>query len=141
MRRIALVTAVVAVLLLIDGAYLQLTNNEVGGDSGVLFGNPNLFLSAGTVVLISGGLMLLGAGLMWAVAIQRSRRLPEAGQAAQAAQPGQAVQPQTGDAAGAVAAEPAAVPAAQASAATAQASVPAAQEPQTGKGQDHQRQP
>jgi hypothetical protein len=73
MKRIALVTAVIAVLLLIDGAYLQLTNNEVGGDSGVLFGNPNLFLSAGTVVLISGGLILLGAGLMWAVAIRRER--------------------------------------------------------------------
>jgi hypothetical protein len=78
MKRIAIATAVIAALLLIDGAYLQLSNNEVGGDSGVLFGNPNLFLSAGTVVLISGGLMLLGAGIMWVVALRRQGRLPAA---------------------------------------------------------------
>jgi hypothetical protein len=76
MKRIALVTAITAVVLLIDGAYLQLSSNEVGGDSGILFGNPNLFLSAGTVVLISGGLMLVGAGIMWAVAMGRKGRLP-----------------------------------------------------------------
>jgi hypothetical protein len=118
MKRIAVVTAVIAVLLLIDGTYLQLTNNEVGGDSGVLFGNPNLFLSAGTVVLISGGLMLVGAGLMWAVAVRRQRRVP-AGAAGVSQPPAQAVaaaQPKPGT------------------------SVAAAQA-QTGKGTDHQRQP
>lgn len=115
MKRIAIVTAVIAVLLLIDGAYLQLSNNEVGGDSGVLFGNPNIFLSAGTVVLISGGLVLLGAGLMWAVAISRERRL------AGAASP--AGQPRAGDA--------------QAQTGT----TVAAAQAQTGEGTDHQRQP
>jgi hypothetical protein len=72
MKRIAVVFAVVAVLLLIDGSYLQLTNNQVGGDTGVLFGNANFVLSAGTVVLISGGFVLLGAAIMWAVAIRRA---------------------------------------------------------------------
>jgi hypothetical protein len=76
MKRAAIVFAVVAVLLLADGSYLQVTNNEVGGDSGVLFGNPNFVLSAGTVVLISGGFLLLGAAIMWAVAVRRERRLP-----------------------------------------------------------------
>jgi hypothetical protein len=76
MRRVAVVFGVLAVLLLADGSYLQLTNNQVGGDTGVLFGNPNFVLSAGTVVLISGGFLLLGAAIMWAVAIWRDRRLP-----------------------------------------------------------------
>ena len=83
MKRIALVTAIIAVLLLIDGTYLQLSNNEVGGDSGFLFGNPNLFVSAGTVVLISGGLMLLGAGVMWAAALRKGRLPGESGQVSQ----------------------------------------------------------
>jgi hypothetical protein len=89
MKRLALITAIIAVLLLVDGAYLQLTNNEVGGDSGVLFGNPNIVISAGTVVLVSGGLVLLGAGLMWVVALRRERA---------AAGIGQASQPKAGDA-------------------------------------------
>jgi hypothetical protein len=76
MKRGAIVFGVVALLLLADGSYLQLTNNQVGGDTGVLFGNPNFFLSAGTVVLISGGLLLVGAAIMWAVAVRRERRLP-----------------------------------------------------------------
>lgn len=76
MKRAAIVFAIVAVLLFADGSYLQVTNNEVGGDSGVLFGNPNFVLSAGTVVLISGGFLLVGAAIMWAVAVRRERRLP-----------------------------------------------------------------
>src|SRR5258708_17272257 len=75
MKRGALVFAVVALLLLADGSYLLVSNNQVGGDTGVLFGNPNMSLSAGTVVLISGGLLLLGAVIMWAVAIRRGGRL------------------------------------------------------------------
>jgi hypothetical protein len=75
MKRGALVFAVVALLLLADGSYLLVSNNQVGGDTGVLFGNPNMSLSAGTVVLISGGLLLLGAVIMWVVAIRREGRL------------------------------------------------------------------
>jgi hypothetical protein len=74
MKRGAVVFAVVALLLLADGSYLQVTRNSVGGDTGTLFGNPHLFLSAGTVVLISGGLLLAGAAIMWAVALLRDRR-------------------------------------------------------------------
>jgi hypothetical protein len=68
-------------------------------------------------VLISGGLMLLGAGLMWAVAIRRERRMP--GEAAGVAKPP-----------GAAVASPRA---------RAKTTVAAAQA-QTGKGTDHQRQ-
>jgi hypothetical protein len=116
MRRIALITAIIAVLLLIDGTYLQLSNNEVGGDSGVLFGNPHLFLSAGTVVLISGGLLLLGAALMWAVLAYRKGRLPGRGDKASQPLPSQPLPSQ-----------------ATAEVATAQA--------QAGEGQRHQPQP
>jgi len=85
-KRGALVFAVVSLLLFADGSYLQVTKNEVGGDSGVLFGNPHFFLSAGTVVLISGGFLLLGAAIMWAVAVRRERRVPAGrGQVRQAA--------------------------------------------------------
>jgi hypothetical protein len=120
MKRIAIVTAVVALLLLIDGTYLQLSHNEVGGDSGILFGNPNLFLSAGTVVLISGGLILLGAAFMWVVAVRRAGRLPAEG--------ARASQPQASEA-------PSKVAAAQAVAGQ------AAAEAQTGKGQGYRQQP
>jgi hypothetical protein len=114
MKRIAVVTGVVAVLLLIDGIYLQLSHNEVGGDSGILFGNPNLFLSAGTVVLISGALMLAGTGIMWVVAVRRQGRLR-----ADRSQVSHPSHPSAGEA---------------------QATVSAAQA-QTGKEPDHQRQP
>ena len=85
MKRGALVFAIVALLLFADGSYLQMSNNQVGGDTGVLFGNPRLFLSAGTVVLISGGLLLVGAAIMWTVAMRRQSR--PAGGSGQVSQP------------------------------------------------------
>jgi hypothetical protein len=74
MKRGALIFAIVALLLLADGSYLLVTDNQVGGDTGVLFGNPHFALSAGTVVLISGGLLLVGAAIMWTVAMLRQGR-------------------------------------------------------------------
>lgn len=73
MKRGALVFAIVALLLFADGSYLQVSNNQVGGDTGVLFGNQNLSLAAGTVVLISGALLMIGAAIMFAVALRRER--------------------------------------------------------------------
>jgi hypothetical protein len=89
MKRIAIALGVISLLLLADGAYLQVTNNQVGGDTGTLFGNPNFFLSAGDVVLISGGLLLVVAGAVGVVAGRRylgSRRT--AGQQQGSEQPG-----------------------------------------------------
>jgi hypothetical protein len=71
LKRAAIVFAVVAVLLFADGAYLIATHNEVGGDTGVLFGNPHFFLSAGTVVVISGLLLLVASVIMWLVEVRR----------------------------------------------------------------------
>ena len=74
MKRVTIFFGVLAVLLLADGAYLQLTSNEVGGDQGSLFGNPNITLSAGTTVLIAGGLLAAVTVVMWLVALTRGRR-------------------------------------------------------------------
>jgi hypothetical protein len=93
MKRAALVFAAVSLLLFADGAYLQASNNDVGGDTGVLFGNPHYALSAGTVVLVSAGLLLLGAAVMWALALRRDQL---AGRPGQAAEPPRPAQPQVG---------------------------------------------
>ncbi|MGO8956213.1 MAG: hypothetical protein ACLQFR_02380 [Streptosporangiaceae bacterium] len=71
MKRVSLVFGILAVLLLADGAYLDLTNNQVGGDQGALFGNANVVLSAGTTVLVAGGLLAAGAIIMWLLAIRK----------------------------------------------------------------------
>jgi hypothetical protein len=71
MKRLALVFGVVSLLLFADGIYLLATHNEVGGDTGVLFGNPNNFLSAGTIVVISALLLLVASVIMWLVGVRR----------------------------------------------------------------------
>jgi hypothetical protein len=73
-KRAAIVFAVLSLLLFADGAYLQATNDQVGGDSGLLFGNGNMTLSPGTIVLISAALVLVGAVGLWAVGMRRDRR-------------------------------------------------------------------
>ena len=93
MKRAALVFAVVSLLLFADGAYLQASNNNVGGDTGVLFGNPNYALSAGTVVLISAGFLLLCGVIMWALGLRRDRLAGAPGHQAGPARP---AQPQVG---------------------------------------------
>jgi hypothetical protein len=47
LKRVALVFGVVTLLLFADGIYLLATHNQVGGDTGVLFGNSNYYLSPG----------------------------------------------------------------------------------------------
>ena len=71
LKRVALVFGVVTLLLFADGIYLLATHNQVGGDTGVLFGNPNKFLSAGTIVVISALLLLVASVIMWLVAVRR----------------------------------------------------------------------
>jgi hypothetical protein len=89
MKRLALVFGVVSLLLFADGIYLLATHNEVGGDTGVLFGNPNKFLSAGTIVVISALLLLVASVIMWLVGVRREdkERLP-AGDPPTSEQPG-----------------------------------------------------
>jgi hypothetical protein len=64
MKRLALTCAVISVLLLIDGVVLELINYHPG-DQNAFFGNGNLILSDGDVVLISAGLFLLATVLIW----------------------------------------------------------------------------
>lgn len=71
MKRAALVFGILALLLFADGGYLLATHNSVHGDTGVLFGNPNNVLPAGTVVVISGLFLLVAAVIMWLVAVHR----------------------------------------------------------------------
>jgi hypothetical protein len=101
MKRFALVFLIVSVLLLADGIYLELSNNQQGcgcnGDSGTLFGgSTKIFLSTGTEVLIGGGFLLIVSIIILLVATMRGRGQvgggsSQPGQAqAATAQPGQA---------------------------------------------------
>jgi cytoskeletal protein RodZ len=78
-KRGAIASAVVGLLLFADGSYLIARKNQVGGDTGALFGNSHFFLSAGTVVVISSLLLILGAAVMWAVAVWRETRPADGG--------------------------------------------------------------
>jgi hypothetical protein len=80
MKRGSIIFAIVALLLLADGSYLQVTKDNVGGDTGNLFGNQNINLSAGFVVLVSGGALLVAAVIMWVVAMRRGQLSGEGGQ-------------------------------------------------------------
>jgi hypothetical protein len=71
LRRGALVFGILALLLFADGAYLLATNNNVGGDTGTLAGNQNYYLNAGTVVVLSGVLVLMASVIMWLVDVHR----------------------------------------------------------------------
>jgi hypothetical protein len=90
MKRLALVFGVVTLLLFADGIYLLATHNEVGGDTGVLFGNPDKFLSAGTIVVISALLLLVASVIMWLVGVRREdkQRRRSAGDPPTSEQPG-----------------------------------------------------
>lgn len=74
LRRAALVFGIVSLLLFADGGYLLGSHDNVGGDTGVLFGNSSYFLNAGTVVVISGLFVLVVSVIMWLVDVQRSDR-------------------------------------------------------------------
>jgi len=70
MRRAALICGILAVLLLADGTYMEVSNYQPG-DQNAFTGNPNIILSDGQVVLISGGLLLLATVVMWLVVVRR----------------------------------------------------------------------
>lgn len=70
MRRATVVCAVLSVLLLADGLWMQLTHYQPG-DQNTFTGNPNLILSDGQVVLISAGLLAVVTVAMWLAASRR----------------------------------------------------------------------
>lgn len=78
MKRATYIFAVLSLLLIADGIYLELSNNQQGcgcnGDSGTLFGGAtSINLSTGTEVLIGGGLLLIVTGIVWLVSMRRSQ--------------------------------------------------------------------
>jgi hypothetical protein len=74
MKRVALVFGVVSLLLFVDGIYLVATHKNPNGDTGVLFGNPNNFLSSGTIVLISALLVGVTSVIMWLVGVRNETK-------------------------------------------------------------------
>jgi len=89
MKRATLIFAVLSLLIMADGVYLEVSNNQQGcgcnGDGGTLFGgSTSINLSTGTEVLIGGGLLLIVSGILWIVALRRDRGLAAANGRAQA---------------------------------------------------------
>jgi hypothetical protein len=74
MRRMAIITSVITVLLLILGFADWLTNyNWAQGDQDPLFGNPRILLNDGATVLIAAGLLAVGSVIMWILALRKAR--------------------------------------------------------------------
>jgi hypothetical protein len=72
MRRLAIISSVIAVALLILGLVEWLTNYHwAQGDQNPLFGNPHLLLNDGVTVLIAAGFLLIGSIVMWIIALRR----------------------------------------------------------------------
>jgi hypothetical protein len=97
-KRVTYTFAVLSLLIIADGIYLELSNNQQGcgcnGDSGTLFGGAtSINLSTGTEVLIGGGLLLIVTGIVWLVSMRRNRGPAAANGPAQAS-PAQASQSQ-----------------------------------------------
>jgi hypothetical protein len=82
LRRGALVFGILALLLFADGIYLVATHKNPNGDTGTLFGNSSYYLNAGTVVVLSGVLVLVASVIMWLVDVHRQDKERERRRAA-----------------------------------------------------------
>ena len=71
LRRAALVFGILALLLFVDGIYLVATDKNPNGDTGTFFGNSSYYLNSGTVVVLSGVLVLIASVIMWLVDVNR----------------------------------------------------------------------
>jgi type VI protein secretion system component VasK len=69
-RRAAWIFTVLAVLLLADGLWMQLSHYQPG-DQNTFTGNANLILSDGQVVLISAGFLIVATVVMWVLVFRR----------------------------------------------------------------------
>jgi hypothetical protein len=72
-KRVAIIFAVISALLLADGLYMELSNYHPG-DQNNFFGNGNIILSDGQVVLISAGFLIVATAVMWLVAARLEAR-------------------------------------------------------------------
>jgi hypothetical protein len=72
MRRIAMVTSVIAGVLLVLGIVEAVTNYQwTQGDQDPLFGDPRILLNDGTTVLIAAGFLVIGSAIMWVIALRK----------------------------------------------------------------------
>jgi hypothetical protein len=71
LRRAALIFGALALLLFLDGIYLVAAHKNPNGDTGTLFGNSSYYLNSGTVVVLSGVLVLIASVIMWLVDVHR----------------------------------------------------------------------
>ena len=64
----------ISVVLMIIGIVDWATNyNWAQGDQNAFTGNPNILLNDGMTVIIAAGLLLIGSGLMWILALRKGR--------------------------------------------------------------------
>ena len=74
MRRIALITSVISLVLLVLGIVEALTNYQwAQGDQNALFGNQKILLNDGVTVLIAAGFLIVGSAVMWVIALRRGQ--------------------------------------------------------------------
>ena len=71
MRRVAIIFTVISGLLLILGLADSLANYNP--NPGIIFGNPNVGVSAGVTVLIGGGVLILVSAVMWIMALRKGQ--------------------------------------------------------------------
>jgi hypothetical protein len=89
LRRAALVFGILSLLLFADAAYLLATHNNVGGDTGTLFGNSHYYLNAGTVVALSATFVFVASVVMWLADVHREDKKRAGRPAGGPAAPGQ----------------------------------------------------
>ena len=70
MKRMAIVSTVTSVVLLVLGLIDYLTNYNWANDQNPLAGNQNVLLNDGATVLIAGGLLVILSALMWFLALR-----------------------------------------------------------------------
>jgi hypothetical protein len=75
MKRVTIIFAAVTALLFADGLWMQLTHYHPG-DQNNFFGNGNINLSDGQVILISAGFLFLATLVMWLVMVRRGPQPP-----------------------------------------------------------------
>ena len=72
MKRLAIITTVISLVLLIIGLIDWATNyNWAQGDQNPLFGNQSILLNDGMTVIIAAGFLLVGSAIMWLLAIRK----------------------------------------------------------------------
>jgi hypothetical protein len=81
MRRVAVVTSVIAGVLLVLGLVEWLTNYQwAQGDQDPLFGDPRILLNDGATTLIAAGFLIIGSVVMWVIAKRKDQRTTVKGQ-------------------------------------------------------------